>query len=76
MYKQKPNGTFRMRASFQVSTQQVEGLNVICRRTGLPFSEVCSKALDITLAHYVKDGQFVYPDHTPILTENSAVAAL
>ena len=72
MYKQKSNGTFRMRASFAVSTQQVEGLNIICRRTGLSFSEVCSKALDMTLAAYVKDKAFVYPDDTPILSETAA----
>lgn len=61
MYKQKANGSFRMRASFAVTTMQVEGLNVICRRTGLSFSDVCSKALDITLSAYVRDKQFRKP---------------
>lgn len=64
MYKKKANGTFRLRASFPVSPDQIKGLNVICEKTGLSFSEVCSKSLDIALKTYIDSGtkQFSYPD--------------
>lgn len=67
MYKKRPDGSYRLRASFRVSPQQVEGLNVICQKTGLSFSDVCSKAVDIAIDKYVVQGQFVYPNETPIL---------
>lgn len=71
MYQQRANGSYRMRASFRVTTVQVEGLNVICRRTGLSFAEVCSKAVDKLIADYVRDRQFVYPDVAPVLTDST-----
>ena len=56
-----------MRASFPVTPKQILGLNTICEKTGLNFSEVCSRALDITLEKYLNEGRFIYPDSTPAL---------
>lgn len=74
MYKMHQNGKFRMRASFTVTPKQIQGLNVICERTGLSFADVCAKALDITLAKYVQEGDFNFPDQTPSIQQNSATA--
>jgi hypothetical protein len=72
MYKQRSDGTYRLRASFKIEPRQVEGLNVICIKTGLNFSEVCSRAVDIVLEKYVKDGEFSYPDESPHFPLNAA----
>jgi hypothetical protein len=71
MYKKRSNGSYRMRASIPVTTEQVEGLNVICRRTDLSFAQVCAKALDKALQDYIREGGFNYPDKTPLITDSA-----
>lgn len=67
MYQQRSNGGFRARASFAITPLQIQGLNVICQKTGLSFGAICTKAVDKLLADYIRDGAFVYPDQTPVL---------
>ncbi len=68
MYQQRKNGGFRARASFPITPMQIQGLNVICEKTGLTFAAVCARGVDKIIADYVRDGVFNYPDQTPIVT--------
>lgn len=58
-YKPRPDGNFRMRASFAIKRDHVIGLNTICEATGLPLSELCGIAIGHLVAHYVQGGQFL-----------------
>lgn len=69
MYKQRPNGGFRARASFPITPLQIQGLNVICEKTGLSFAAVCARGVDKSIADYVEHGVFKYPDATPTVPE-------
>ncbi len=75
MYQQRANGGFRARASFPITALQVQGLNVICEKTGLSFAAVCSCAVNKVIADYVQQGCFVYPEQTPILSQHETPSA-
>ena len=62
MYQQRANGGFRSRASFPITPEQIQGLNVICEKTGLSFSALCSCAVNKIIADYVQNGSFTYPE--------------
>ena len=56
-YKKRVDGRFRLRASFDIPPDAVEGLNVIAARTGLSIASLCLFAVQrlITDAEKQKD---------------------
>lgn len=67
MHKKKSTSNLLARVSFPVTPLQLKGLNVIYEKTGLSFGEICAKAIDKILDEYVRDGEFRYPDETPVM---------
>lgn len=53
MYAKRASGSFRLRASFRITPELVEGLNVLCAKTGLSVDALCQ----IAVRRLVDDGQ-------------------
>lgn len=55
-YKQRQDGSFRMRASFPISPELVERANLVCGLEGLSMYQLCRKAVE----HYVEESLGVH----------------
>lgn len=50
-YKRREDGRFRLRASFDIPAETVEGLNTLSERTGLSTASLCLFAVQRLILH-------------------------
>ncbi|MCF6253104.1 MAG: hypothetical protein L3J75_17825 [Methylococcaceae bacterium] len=65
MYKQRSNGTFRLRASFPIDSERVIAMNAICNKLDMSFEKVCKIAVDRLVNDFTQNGQVVIPEDMP-----------
>jgi hypothetical protein len=65
MYKQRPNGTFRLRASFPIDSARVIAMNAICNKLDISFEKACKIAVDRMVDDFTKDDQVIIPEDMP-----------
>lgn len=61
-YKRRADGRFRLRASFDITPELVEGLNSIAGRTGLSVAFLCLLAVERLIA----DSEIISPVVPPL----------
>ncbi len=65
MYKQRTNGSFRLRASFPIDSKRVIAMNAICNKMDISFEKACKIAVDRMVKDFTKDGQVMIPEDMP-----------
>ena len=65
MYKQRPDGSFRLRASFPINSERVIAMNAICNKLDISFEKACKIAVDRMVNDFTKDGQVIPPENMP-----------
>ena len=65
MYKQRPNGTFRLRASFPIDSARVIAMNDICNKLDVSFEKACKIAIDRLVDDFTQNKQVVIPEDMP-----------
>ncbi len=62
MYKQRPDGSFRLRASFPINSERVIAMNAICNKMDISFEKACKIAVDRMVKDFTKDGKVMIPE--------------
>ncbi len=65
MYKQRPDGSFRLRASFPINSERVIAMNAICNKLDISFEKACKIAVDRMVNDFTKDGKVIPPGDMP-----------
>jgi hypothetical protein len=65
MYKQRPDGSFRLRASFPIDSKRVIAMNAICNKLDISFEKACKIAVDRMVNDFTKDGKVIVPEDMP-----------
>jgi len=65
MYKQRPNGKFRLRASFPIDSTRVIAMNNICNKLDISFEKACKIAVDRLVEDFTKNQEVINPENMP-----------
>lgn len=65
MYKQKKDGSFRLRASFPIDSERVIAINAICNKMNISFAKACKIAVDRMIKDFTQEGIVIIPENMP-----------
>ena len=65
MYKQRKDGSFRLRASFPIDSERVIAMNAICNKLDISFEKACKIAVDRMVKDFTEKGKVKTPENMP-----------